>query len=149
MVARPEFRHGQIHLGHVAGDDHFGVESQSGQEHLHLLFGGVLGLVEDHERVVERAAAHVGERRHFDGAVVHVSFELVRSEHVGQRVVQRSQVRVDLFVERARQEAEVLPASTAGRVSMMRRTCLSWKRTYRFGYGKIGFGRCLPVRWRR
>ena len=57
---------------------------------------------------------HVGERRHFDGAVVHVSFELVRSEHVGQRVVQRSQVRVDLFVERARQEAEVLPCFDGG-----------------------------------
>ena len=52
---------------------------------LHLLFGGVLSLVEDHETAfAERAAAHVGERRHFDGAVVHVPLELAGAEHVGQ-----------------------------------------------------------------
>jgi len=30
-------------------------QSRAGQEHLHLLGGGVLRLVEDHEGVVERA----------------------------------------------------------------------------------------------
>ena len=99
-------RHGQVHLRDIAGDDHRGVEAQTGQEHLHLLFGGVLSLVEDHERVVQRTAAHVGERRHFDGAVVHVPLELVGAEHVAKRVVQRAQIRVNLVIQRAGQKAE-------------------------------------------
>ena len=37
-------------------------------------------------------------------------------------VVQRAQVGVDLLAERAGQEAEPLPASTAGRVRMIRFT---------------------------
>src|SRR6202012_1508846 len=54
---------GQVNLGHVAGDDHAGAEPQPGQEHLHLLGRGVLRLVQDDERVVQGAAAHVGQRR--------------------------------------------------------------------------------------
>src|SRR5262245_23171367 len=49
---------GQVDLGHVPGDDHLRAEPEPGQEHLHLLGARVLGLVEDDERVVERAAAH-------------------------------------------------------------------------------------------
>ena len=102
------FRHCQIDLRHVTRDDHFRVETQSRQEHLHLLFGGILRFVENHERVVERASTHVRKRRDFNGAVVHVTFELVRSEHVGKRIVQRAKIRIDFFVQCARQETEVL-----------------------------------------
>src|SRR4051794_28221480 len=49
---------GQVDLGDVAGDDDLGTEPEPGEEHLHLLGGRVLRLVEDDERVVERAAAH-------------------------------------------------------------------------------------------
>ena len=56
----------QVDLGDVAGDHHPRAEPEPGQEHLHLLGARVLGLVEDHERVVERAAAHEGQRRHLD-----------------------------------------------------------------------------------
>jgi len=54
----------------VAGDHRLGAKAEAGQEHLHLLGGGVLRLVEDHEGVVERAPAHEGERRHFDRAAL-------------------------------------------------------------------------------
>ena len=58
----------QVDLGDVAGDDHLRAEAEPGQEHLHLLGRRVLRLVEDDERVVERAAAHEGERRDLDRA---------------------------------------------------------------------------------
>src|SRR5665213_4087709 len=35
----------QVSLGEVAGDDRLGVGAEAGDEHLHLLGGGVLGLV--------------------------------------------------------------------------------------------------------
>ena len=58
----------QVDLGDVAGDDHLRAEAEPGQEHLHLLRRRVLRLVEDDERVVERAAAHVGQRGDLDRA---------------------------------------------------------------------------------
>src|SRR5919199_2151926 len=44
----------QVDLRDVARDDHLRVEPEPRQEHLHLLGAGVLRLVEDHERVVQR-----------------------------------------------------------------------------------------------
>src|SRR5664280_477247 len=52
----------QIDLARVAGDDGLRAEADPRQEHLHLLGRRVLRLVEDDEGVVERAAAHEGER---------------------------------------------------------------------------------------
>src|SRR5919108_2327115 len=48
----------QVDLGDVASHHHPGAEAEPGQEHLHLLGTRVLGLVEDHERVINRAASH-------------------------------------------------------------------------------------------
>ena len=59
---------GQVHLGDVAGDHGLAVEAEPGEEHLHLLDGGVLRLVEDDEGVVEGAAAHERQRRDLDRA---------------------------------------------------------------------------------
>ena len=106
---RPDLRAvGQVDLGDVTGDHHLGAEAQPGQEHLHLLGRGVLGLVQDDERVVERAAAHVGQRGDLDGAGCHEPRDRLGVDHVVQRVVERAQVGVDLVVERAGQEAEPL-----------------------------------------
>jgi hypothetical protein len=46
--------------------DRLRVEPDAGEEHLHLLGRRVLRFVEDDERVVERAAAHEGQRRDLD-----------------------------------------------------------------------------------
>ena len=59
---------GQVHLGHIARDDHRGSEAEPGQEHLHLLRRGVLRLVEDDERVVKGSTPHVGQWRDLDRA---------------------------------------------------------------------------------
>ena len=44
---------GQVDLRDIAGDNHFRAEPEPGQEHLHLLAGGVLCLVENDERVIQ------------------------------------------------------------------------------------------------
>ena len=98
----------QVDLGDVAGDDRLAAEADARQEHLHLLGRGVLRLVEDHERVVQRAAAHEGERRDLDGAALEQPLDLLGLEHVVERVVQRPQVRIDLLLQVAGQEAELL-----------------------------------------
>jgi hypothetical protein len=56
--------------------------------------------------LVERAAAHVGERGDFDGAAFHVFFDFLGGHHVVEGVVERAQVRGDLLVEIAGEEAE-------------------------------------------
>ena len=82
--------------------------AEPGQEHLHLLGGGVLGLVEDDEGVVQRAAAHEGQRGHLDRAALDEGGGLLVVDHVEERVVERAQVRVHLLGDVAGQEAEPL-----------------------------------------
>ena len=84
------------------------AEADAGQEHLHLLDRGVLRLVEDHERIVERASAHVGQRRDLDDVLLQQLDHLLHAEHFVQRVVQRAQVGIDLLRQVAGQEAELL-----------------------------------------
>jgi hypothetical protein len=58
----------EIDLRNIAGDDGLRREADPRQEHLHLFRRRVLRLVENDERVVERAAAHVGKRGDLDRA---------------------------------------------------------------------------------
>ena len=98
----------QVDLGDVAGHDHLRVEPEPREEHLDLLGARVLGLVEDDEAVVERSAAHEGQRRHLDHAALQVLVDLLGLEHVVERVEERAQVGVDLGGDVAGQEAEPL-----------------------------------------
>ena len=99
---------GEVDLRDVAGHHRLAAEADAGEEHLHLLGRGVLRLVEDDERVVERAAAHEGERRDLDGAALEHLADLVEAHQVVERVVQRPQVGIDLLRQVAGQEAEAL-----------------------------------------
>ena len=105
---------GQVHLGDIAGNDHLRAETQAGQEHLHLFGGGVLRLVKDDERVVEGTATHVRQRCDLNGARFHELGDGFGLEHVVQCVVERAQVRVDLLVEGAGQEAQTLAGFHGG-----------------------------------
>ena len=96
---------GQIDLRDVARDDRLRAEAEAREEHLHLLGRRVLRLVEDDERVVERAAAHEGDRRDLDRAALEQPLDALGIEHVVERVVERAQVRVHLLLQVARQEA--------------------------------------------
>ena len=105
---------GDVHLGHVAGDDRLRAEADPGQEHLHLLGAGVLGLVQDDERVVEGPAAHERQRRHFDSPLVDEALGSLGLEQVVQRVVEGPEVGVDLGQHVPGQKAQPLAGLDGG-----------------------------------
>ena len=90
---------GQIDLGDVARHDAFGVRPDARQQHEHLLGRGVLRFVENNKGIAERATAHVGERRDFDGLAGHRALDFFRIEHVAQRIVERPQIGRDFFLQ--------------------------------------------------
>src|SRR2546423_8552130 len=100
---------GEVDLRDVAGDDGLRAESETREEHLHLRRGRVLRLVEDDERLVQRAATHVPERSDLDLAALGGACETLRRHELVERVVQRAKVRIDLLLQVARQESEPLP----------------------------------------
>ena len=98
----------QVDLRHVARDDEPRIAAHARQEHLDLRQGGVLRLVQNDEGIVQRAAAHVGQRGDLHGPLFEVFLELGRRDHVVQRVVQRLQVGVQLLLHVAGQETQLL-----------------------------------------
>ena len=98
----------QVDLAGIAGDDHARALAQAGEEHLHLHGGGVLRLVEEHDGVGQRAAAHEGERRDLDHAGLQAALDVARLHEVVERVVDGPQIGVDLLLHVAGQEAEPL-----------------------------------------
>ena len=95
-----------VYLGRVAGDDDFRTEPDAREEHLHLLGCRVLCFVENDEAVVQGSPAHECERCHFHHSPFKVFLCVLGTHHVVQRVVERTQVRVDLRHEVARQKAQ-------------------------------------------
>src|SRR5208282_2890935 len=80
-------RVGQVDLGDVTSDHGLGIKSQAGDEHLHLLGGGVLRLVEDDERIVESASTHEGDGSDLDDIFFEIAFDALRLEHVEEGVI--------------------------------------------------------------
>src|ERR1700722_4897149 len=66
---------GQVDLRDVTSDDRLGIKAQAGQKHLHLLAGGILRLIENYERIIQRAAAHKSEGGNFDNAFLQKSLQ--------------------------------------------------------------------------
>ena len=70
--------------------------------------GGVLRLVENDEGVVQRAAAHEGDGRDLDDVLLEITVDLLRLQHVVQRVVERAKIGIDLLLQRAGQESRAV-----------------------------------------
>jgi hypothetical protein len=75
------------------------VQSEAGEEHLHLSPAHVLRLVENHERVLQGAPTHVSQGRDLDRARLQRPLDAVVRHHVLERVVQRTQVGIHLRLE--------------------------------------------------
>src|SRR6202795_2551376 len=99
---------GQVDLRDVAGDYRLGIKSQAGDEHLHLLGGGVLRFVQDDERIVQRAPAHEGDGRDLDDIFFEIALDALGLEHVKECVIERPQIRIDFLLQRAGEKAETL-----------------------------------------
>ena len=98
----------QVDLRHVARHDEARVAPHTRKEHLELRDGRVLRFVQNHEGVVERAAAHERERSDLHRPVLHEAAELRGGDHIVQRVVQRLQIRIEFLLHVAGQEAQLL-----------------------------------------
>ena len=68
-----------------------------------------MGLVEHHEGIAQRAAAHVGKRGDLDHAALHELIGALAIHHVKKGVVERTHVGIDLILEGTGQKAQVLP----------------------------------------
>ena len=98
----------QIDLRLVAGDHDLRVYAKSGEEHLHLQTRRVLRFVENDEGITECTTAHESERCNFDGARLDVFLNALDRHQIIKRVVQRSQIRIDLGLHVPREKAEAL-----------------------------------------
>src|SRR6266542_2233325 len=105
----PGSRVGEVDLRDISRHDRLRTVAEPGEEHLHLWRRGVLRLVEDDEGLVQRAPAHVRERRDLDLAALLRAGEALGWHEVVERVVERPQVRVDLLLKVAREEPKPLP----------------------------------------
>ena len=104
----------QIDLGDVARYHGLGTEAQAGEEHFHLLDGGVLSLIENHEALVQGTPAHERQRRHLDDVALDQARHPVEAQHLIESVVHRPQIRINFLRHVAGQKAEAL-ASLDGR----------------------------------
>ena len=104
----------EIDLGDVARDDGPRVEADPGEEHLHLLDGGVLALVKDDEGVIEGSASHVGKRCDFNDLTLEELVDPLEAQHFKEGVVKGPQVRIDLLREVAREEPQLLACLNRG-----------------------------------
>ena len=98
----------EVVLGDVSGHHGARPVAHAGQEHLHLFRGGVLGLVENDESVVERPSPHEGDRGDLDHPPLPEPLRLLGVHHVVERVVERAKIRVHLVDDVAGKEAQLL-----------------------------------------
>ncbi len=104
----------QVDLARVAGDDHAAVLAEPGEKHLHLHRGRVLRLVENDHCVGQRATAHEGERRDLDLVRLQGALDDAGVHEIGQRIVDRAQIGIDLLAQVAGQETEPLAGLDRG-----------------------------------
>ena len=134
---------GQVDLRHVARDDEPRIAAHARQEHLDLRQGGVLRLVQNDEGVVQRAAAHVGQRGDLHGAVLEEFLELHGRNHVVQSVVKGLQVGIELLLHVAGQESQFF-ARLDGRAreddafDLLLLQCTDGQRNGRIGLSRAG-----------
>ena len=86
----------QVGLRCVTRHDNLGKLSHPCQKHFHLSGGCVLGLIENHKRIVQRSPTHEGQRDNFDDVFVEIPLNLIEVEDFCQSIKQRTEERIDL-----------------------------------------------------
>ena len=99
---------GKVLLCQVSGDDHSGAEADTGQEHLQLSRCGVLRFIQDDERIVKRAAAHICERCNLDRTLLGILGVTLRSHDLIEGIVERSKIRIHLALQVTGKETQFL-----------------------------------------
>src|SRR5688572_20329892 len=76
----------QVNLRYVAGDNGLGAKTDSREEHFHLLARRVLGLIQDDERIGQRATTHKGQGRYFYDAFLQEACDALVVDQIKKRV---------------------------------------------------------------
>ena len=91
--------------------------------------------------------AHERQGCHLDLAGAHSADHLVARHHVVQRVVERAQIRIDLFLQVARQEAEALAGFDRGAAQHDAFHPVGEQHRHRLGHRQVGLaGACRAKR---
>ena len=99
-----------VALRHVVGEHHPGPGPDPGQDRQQHAALQRLGLVHDHERVVQRAAPDMGQRQHLEHVPAQHLVDHLLGGHRGERVVDRLGPRVHLVRLGTGQVAKLLTA---------------------------------------
>ena len=117
------------------------IHAHACEKHLHLLGGRILRLIQNDEGVVERAAAHIGQRSHFDLPALHQALVGVDAHHFVQSVVQGTQIRIDFLGQVSGQKAQLF-AGFHGRTREHNLfNVFIFQRYHGHGNGQIGLSR--------
>ena len=128
----------QIDLGHIAGHNHLGTYTHTGQKHLHLLRCSVLRLIQDDKGIIQRAAAHIRQRSNLNDLLFHQALIGLSTQHIEQAIVERAQVRVYLLLQITGQKTQLLACFHGGTGQHNAGNILGLERFDRHCNGQIG-----------
>ncbi len=128
----------QVDLRDVAGDHRAAAEADAREKHFHLLGRGVLRFVENDERVIQRAAAHEGQWRHFDHAALKEFGDFFETHQVVERVIQRTQIGIDFLRHVAGQKSQAFTSLDRRTHQHQTLDAVAFERIDRAGDGQIG-----------
>ena len=77
----------QIDLRGITSNHGFGMMAEPGQKHEHLLSSRVLRFIEDNERIVQGASAHVSQGSDLDCAALGMLLDFLKRQHVIERIL--------------------------------------------------------------
>src|SRR5215813_7364467 len=99
----------QVNLRNVSRNDRLAAETDSREEHFHLLRSRVLCLIENDERIVQCSPTHKSDRSNLDDTSLQMAIDTFDIEHVIKRVIQWFQIRIDFLLQSPRKKPKPLP----------------------------------------
>src|SRR6266404_586911 len=108
------FTRRQINLSDVARNHCLGPETDACQKHLHLFAGGILRFIENDKSVGQRAPTHEGKRRHLNHLLLEQFGHALVIDQIKQRVVKRTQIRINFLLQVAGEKAKLLAGFHCG-----------------------------------
>ena len=136
-------------MGRIASNDELAAKAHARKEHLHLLGRCVLSLVKNDEGIVERAAAHIGERSNLNNPLLNEGVSLLHVRHVEERVVERANVGVELLLEGSRKVTEGFSSLDDGTAEHDTANLTTLERCHGHGHSEVGLARASGTKSER
>ena len=65
----------QIDLGNITGNHHLAAKAKTCQKHLHLLWRGILSLIQNDKSIIQGTTTHIGQGSYLYGALGNIFLE--------------------------------------------------------------------------